>query len=91
MKSRRIWLKVAAGGALAAPLALLGRQAFAATNAASRGALKYQDKPNGEQKCSNCLQFVPGKNPTDKGGCKIIPGDSEISPSGYCVAWAKKA
>lgn len=91
MTTRRIWLKIAAGTAVAAPLALLGGQGHAATNAASRGALKYQDKPNGDQKCATCLQFVPGKNPSDKGGCKIIPGDTEISPTGYCVAWAKKA
>ena len=88
--SRRIWLKVAAGTALAGPLALLGQQSIAATNAASRAALKYQDQPKGDQRCSTCLQFVAGKAPTDKGGCKIIPGDSEISPSGWCVAFAKK-
>lgn len=89
--SRRIWLKAAAGTALAVPLATLATRVGAAQNAASRQALKYQDKPNGANQCSNCAQFVPGKAATDKGGCKVIPGDSEISPNGWCVAWSKKA
>ena len=32
-------------------------------------------------------QFVPGKTPKDRGGCTFIPGDDELSPNGYCVAW----
>lgn len=88
--TRRIWLKLAAGSAVALPLAALTHNALAAQNAASRQALKYQDKPNGDQRCANCMQFVPGKTPNDKGGCKVIPGDTEISPNGYCVAWTKK-
>jgi len=90
MKSRRIWLRMAAGSALVAPLAFLGQPAAAATNAASRSALKYQDGPKGDAKCATCLHFVPGKSPTDRGGCKIIPGDTEISPDGWCVGFAKK-
>lgn len=64
--------------------------AFAAKNDALRKAMKYQDKPEGDKKCSTCLQFVPGKTPKDLGGCKIFAGDTEISPDGYCTAWAKK-
>jgi hypothetical protein len=60
--------------------------AFAARNAhaqkASKEALKYQDKPNGDQKCSNCMQFEP------PGSCKLVEG--AISPNGYCIAWVKK-
>ena len=52
--------------------------------------MKYQDKPNGEKHCATCIQFVPGKNPKALGGCKIFPGDTEISPQGYCVAWVAK-
>jgi hypothetical protein len=37
------------------------------------------------------MQFVPGKTPKAMGGCNAIPGDTEISPEGYCIAWAKKA
>ena len=61
--------------------------AFAAHNAhaqkASKAAMKYQDKPNGDQKCSNCLQFEPPAS------CKVVEG--KISPDGYCIAWVKKA
>jgi hypothetical protein len=88
--SRRIWLKQAAVAAATAPLAALAARATAAQNAASRQALKYQDKPNGASQCGNCVQFVPGKDAKGPGGCKIIPGDTEISPNGWCVAWAKK-
>lgn len=88
--SRRIWLKLTAGAVLAAPLMTLTSRAGAAQNAGSRQALKYQDKPSGSNQCSNCLQFVPGKTAKDPGGCKVIPGDTEISPNGWCVAWVKK-
>ena len=49
---------------------------------ASKEAMKYQDKPNGAQQCSNCAQFIPPN------GCKVV--DGTISPQGYCIAWVKK-
>lgn len=70
-----------AGGLLGA------RSAQAQTNAALRGALKYQDQPKGDQRCNNCMHFVPGANATAKGGCKVIPGDTQIAPQGWCSAW----
>lgn len=73
-----------------AALAMIPVVALAAKNDAMRSAMKYKDSPEGEKNCSNCVQFVPGKSPTDMGGCKIFPGDTEVSPKGYCVAWAKK-
>jgi hypothetical protein len=87
--SRRIWLKTATGAALVSPLVLLSRTGFAARNDALRGSLKYQDTPSGAKQCSGCMQFVPGKAPKDKGGCKILPGDTEISPTGSCIAWVE--
>jgi len=87
--SRRQVFKLA--GALAAiPVIAVCGNAQAATNAAMRNALKYQDTPNGEKHCATCIQFVPGAKPTDKGGCNAIPGDTEISPTGYCGAWVQK-
>jgi hypothetical protein len=80
--SRRYLLKQALllGGAACAG-------AFAARDAhaqkAPKEAMKYQDKPNGDQKCSNCMQFEP------PGSCKVVEG--AISPNGYCIAWVKKA
>ncbi|HEX9389891.1 MAG TPA: high-potential iron-sulfur protein [Usitatibacteraceae bacterium] len=58
-----------------------------AEKSASRTALQYQDKPKEGKQCSDCLQFVPGKTPKDKGGCKIMPGDTEIAPTGWCAAF----
>ena len=85
--ARRQMLK--SGGAVLAmiPLmAFIGRT-YAATNAAMRAAFKYQNKPEGDKACRNCIQFVPGKTAKALGGCKIYPGDTEISPNGYCTAW----
>jgi hypothetical protein len=49
----------------------------------SKESVKYQDKPNGDKQCSNCLNFLPNNN------CKVVEGT--VSPQGYCIAWAKKA
>lgn len=84
--SRRSMLKF---GGIA--VAMLPLAAFAAKNQPLRTAMKYKDTPEGDKKCSNCLQFVPGKTPTALGGCKVFAGDTEIAPNGYCTAWAKKA
>jgi hypothetical protein len=78
----------AAGGAA---LALIPVVSLAAKNDSMRTAMKYKDSPEGDKNCTNCMQFVPGSSPTALGGCKIFPGDTEVSPKGYCAAWAKKA
>ena len=85
-QSRRNMLKL---GGMA--LAIIPVVAFAAKNEPLRKAMKYQEKPEGDKKCSTCMQFVPGKTASDLGGCKVFAGDTEISPNGYCSAWAKKA
>lgn len=84
-QSRRNVLKL---GGIA--LAMVPVVAFAAKNDGMRASMKYKDTPEGDKSCANCVQFVPGKSAADLGGCKIFPGDTEISPKGYCVAWAKK-
>lgn len=71
-------------------LAMVPVAALAAKNDGMRASMKYKDSPEGDKSCANCVQFVPGKSPADLGGCKIFPGDTEVSPKGYCVAWAKK-
>ena len=82
--SRRSLLKsavVLAGIATCASLAS-NREAWAQAKA-SKDAMKYQDQPNKDQKCSNCMQFVAPDS------CKVVEG--KISPEGYCIAWVKKA
>ena len=85
-QTRRNMLKL---GGMA--LAMIPVVALAAKNEPLRKAMKYQEKPEGDKKCSTCMQFVPGKTANDMGGCKVFAGDTEISPNGYCTAWAKKA
>jgi hypothetical protein len=78
--ARRQLLKVAA--LLFYPA--LFQNAEAAANASVREQLKYQGHPKNDMSCSSCLEFIPGQT---LGGCKLIPGDDEISPSGYCTKW----
>ena len=80
--SRRSVLKrtaLLAGVALTANI-LRSKEALA--QKASQDAMKYQDKPDGDKRCSNCLNFIPSSS------CAIVEGT--ISPNGYCLAWAKK-
>ncbi len=84
--TRRKVLK--AGSALILlPLLVVTRKAGATTNATLRSELKYQDHPKDDMSCSTCLEFIPGKTDKDLGKCKVIPGDDEISPNGYCTKW----
>ena len=81
--SRRSVLKQAvllAGAGLTASV-LPSRTAYAQQKA-SKAAMKYQDKPEGDKKCSNCLQFVAPDS------CKVVEGT--VSPNGYCLAFVKK-
>ena len=83
--SRRTLLKgaaVAMGIALASTLTGKARAAKS-----TKAAMKYQDKPNGDQKCSNCKFFVPGKTATAEGTCQVVEGS--ISPQGLCTAYSK--
>jgi High potential iron-sulfur protein len=87
---RRRFLGMGAAALALIPVLVVSGRADAATNAAVRTSLKYQGKPEGDKSCANCMQFVAGKTPKDLGGCKVILGDTEISPQGYCIAWVKK-
>ncbi len=87
---RRQFLKMGGVALAMIPVMVVSSRSQAATNAPLRTALKYQAKPEGDKHCGNCLQFVPGASATAPGGCKVMPGDTEISPQGYCTAWVKK-
>jgi hypothetical protein len=93
--SRRTALKSISLGLASIPVVAMTRNAYAAKNDALRGALKYKDKPETvggvEQKCSGCTHWVPGKDPKALGGCKILPGDTEINPNGHCSGWSAAA
>ena len=82
--SRRSVLKSGAllAGAILTASVVPSKEALAQQKA-TKEAMKYQDKPDGDKQCSNCVQFVP------PGSCKVV--DGAVSPSGYCIVWVKKA
>lgn len=84
--SRRRMLRSAVLALAIAPL-VRSRPAAAATNPLLRARLEYQDKPSGDMRCDNCVDFIPGPGSDAPGGCMRIPGDDEIRPEGYCNAW----
>jgi hypothetical protein len=85
--SRRKWIKNASVGLTLLPLIFLSRQSKANTNPALRTQFKYKDTPQENMSCISCLEFIPGKSVKDAGGCKVIPGDDEILPNGFCTRW----
>jgi hypothetical protein len=71
--------------------ALAGALVLGATitaRADSRTQLKYQTTPKGNQKCSGCSLFTPGKSATVDGTCKVITGP--ISANGWCTAFSQR-
>ena len=85
--ARRRMLKLGGAALAMIPVLVLNGKTYAATNAAMRASFKYQNKPAGDKSCRGCVQFTPGKTAKASGGCKLFPGDTEISPNGYCLAW----
>jgi High potential iron-sulfur protein len=85
--SRRIMLKNAAivAGFSVAPWAV---RPAAAQQKAAKPAMQYQEQPKNGQKCSECLQFIPGQQGAN-GTCKVVEGP--ISPNGWCAAFVKKS
>jgi len=71
--------------ALAAAVVGTAGQADAA---GSKAQFKYQDKPKGSAKCSNCRFYRAPKSGKGNGACSLVSGS--ISPNGWCIAWAKK-
>jgi len=90
--SRRAVLRGAlmVGCSLLVPASLFSSPANAATAAPSaatkqsKASVKYQNKPNGDQKCGTCTNFIAASKT-----CKLVEGP--INPDGYCILWAKKA
>lgn len=88
VQNRRIVLKQISLGLASIPLMAMSTMTIAAPSPL-RAALGYQEKPKGSQKCSNCLQFVAGKTAKENGGCKLMAGDTGISPEAWCTAWVE--
>lgn len=62
-------------------MTLLGLVAFSAVPLhaakAAQSAVKYQDTPKDDEKCSDCVHFIPKTNE-----CKVVEGS--IDPEGWC-------
>jgi hypothetical protein len=86
--SRRHVLKCAAAALAAIPVVISAKALAAESAKTSKATMKYQDHPNGKQRCDGCLQFIPGSSPKAHGTCKVVAGD--ISPQGWCIAFAPK-
>jgi hypothetical protein len=85
--TRREFLKTSCFALILIPLVTASRQAMASTNAKVRAELKYQNSPKDNMNCNTCLEYIPGKTDKNLGKCKVILGDDEISPNGYCTKW----
>lgn len=55
----------------------------AAQQKLAQNLVQYQATPKNGLVCENCVQFQPPN------ACKVVEG--EISPQGWCVAYAPKA
>ena len=78
--SRRTVLLAAAG---AAPLLALMTSGAEAEPTMAQAAVKYQETPKDGKQCDGCNFFVAPR------ACQVVKGD--ISPTGYCMLWVKKA
>ena len=75
--SRRQFLRQCLAGA-----AMAGASAgpALALNRMNKTASRYQNHPNGDERCGGCRHFMPPDS------CEIVPG--HISPRGWCK-WFK--
>jgi len=76
--SRRTVLIAAAGA-----VPVLALMSGAAEAKMAQAAVKYQTTPKDGHQCSECNFFIAPNS------CKMVEGD--ISPTGWCVLWVKKA
>ena len=76
--SRRTVLLAAAAAAPALALMTTGAQAKMA-----QAAAQYQTEPKDGKQCDGCNFFIAPN------ACKMVDGD--ISATGYCILWNKKA
>lgn len=78
--SRRLLLQnAAAAGVCVLSVCPAAGQGF--TKSPQKSA-SYQDRPNGEQRCGNCMHFQPPSS------CKVVAG--RIGPNGWCRIYAAR-
>jgi hypothetical protein len=53
-----------------------------AQNKLAKKDVNYQEKPNGNQKCENCVNFEAPS------GCKVV--DGPVIPQAWCKAYGPK-
>ena len=75
-------LLLAAGAVVSAATVVNNDPSPAADIKISASAVGYQNYPNGDKQCSECVHFLPPS------GCKIVEGT--ISPHGYCRIFARR-
>jgi hypothetical protein len=86
--TRRRLLREAAALPVLLALPLLARPSTARAASASKDDFHYQDHPNEDKRCANCVQFIPAADGQQLGACKIVAGT--ISPNGWCMAFTPK-
>lgn len=85
---RRLLGQAAAALPVLLVLPLLARPAAARAGNASKEDFHYQDHPNEEKRCANCVQFIPPAAGQQSGSCQIVAGP--ISANGWCMAFTPK-
>ncbi len=75
-------LGFAAGGVAVLAVTTSVNRGAAAQTKVSQKVVGYQDTPQGDHRCDNCLQFQPPSS------CKVVEGN--ISPAGWCRVYVKK-
>lgn len=80
--SRRAMLRTGAMMVAGAAGVAAASSAHAQDEKIAQELVQYQNMPKDGQKCNMCAQWV------DPNACKIVAGN--ISPNGYCVAYAPK-
>ncbi len=74
---------VLCSAAVAASVCVLGGRAAPQGSIKSpQQSARYQDHPNGGQRCGSCRQFQPPSS------CKVVAG--KISPNGWCSLYFAK-
>lgn len=49
---------------------------------------KYQDHPNGANRCDICTYWIAGATPKADGQCKVVAGS--VAPNAWCILFAPK-